>query len=199
MDKLAPISTHTLTWSVTLYLPLLYTISTPFQLTRSRGAWHDGQERKEHQKNFNSHAHVERDQTPHQCRRYIRHFNSHAHVERDDGEDRQSNKIKISTHTLTWSVTQRWYDKNCRWKFQLTRSRGAWRFTVEFSITSLSFQLTRSRGAWQSSKWRYCFWRQFQLTRSRGAWPLGVWDFEGVYSFQLTRSRGAWHVWYKFR
>ncbi len=34
-------------------------------------------------------------------------FNSHAHVERDDGEDRQSNKIKISTHTLTWSVTQR--------------------------------------------------------------------------------------------
>ncbi len=148
---LSDISTHTLTWSVTLYLPLLYTISTPFQLTRSRGAWHDGQERKEHQKNFNSHAHVERDQTPHQCRRYIRHFNSHAHVERDDGEDRQSNKIKISTHTLTWSVTFRclgfWGG------LFISTHTLTWSVTcvVQISVAVQKFQLTRSRGAWLKS------------------------------------------------
>ena len=34
-------------------------------------------------------------------------------------------KLKISTHTLTWSVT--WDDENEKWipTFQLTRSRGA--------------------------------------------------------------------------
>ena len=33
-------------------------------------------------------------------------FNSHAHVERDDSEDATSNtNMIISTHTLTWSVT----------------------------------------------------------------------------------------------
>ena len=33
----------------------------------------------------------------------------------------------ISTHTLTWSVTWSIYSKWPIWKFQLTRSRGAWR------------------------------------------------------------------------
>ena len=33
-------------------------------------------------------------------------FNSHAHVERDDGEEVKVRFVKgISTHTLTWSVT----------------------------------------------------------------------------------------------
>ena len=32
-------------------------------------------------------------------------FNSHAHVERDKYQNRQNVAIKISTHTLTWSVT----------------------------------------------------------------------------------------------
>ena len=55
--------------------------------------------------NFNSHAHVERDEcdaTPY-CPNYD--FNSHAHVERDSFDIRQIVNFKISTHTLTWSVT----------------------------------------------------------------------------------------------
>ena len=54
---------------------------------------------------FNSHAHVERDNAVLGHMSNSDDFNSHAHVERD-----QSIKIyfvyyTISTHTLTWSVT----------------------------------------------------------------------------------------------
>ena len=56
-------------------------------------------------KNFNSHAHVERDQQlPAPCQIEV-HFNSHAHVERDKIERRVKIIENISTHTLTWSVT----------------------------------------------------------------------------------------------
>ena len=77
--------------------------------------------------NFNSHAHVERDSGVRmKIQRYL-HFNSHAHVERDDYDGRNDNNDgnfnshahverdlminhivtirPISTHTLTWSVT----------------------------------------------------------------------------------------------
>ena len=33
------------------------------------------------------------------------HFNSHAHVERDPITNKFTANTKISTHTLTWSVT----------------------------------------------------------------------------------------------
>ena len=55
-----------------------------FQLTRSRGAWletssfYDGEN-----KNFNSHAHVERDLVKITFTELVSNFNSHAHVERD--------------------------------------------------------------------------------------------------------------------
>ena len=101
--------------------------ANPFQLTRSRGAWPNGQ------------------------------FNSTVY--------------KISTHTLTWSVTNVWHKFWKRCKFQLTRSRGAWPYyrlkgeeiknfnshahverDSSFHVPLLyisAFQLTRSRGAWQ--------------------------------------------------
>ena len=54
---------------------------------------------------FNSHAHVERDI----CLAYFSfekiYFNSHAHVERDFIKKLSDEITKISTHTLTWSVT----------------------------------------------------------------------------------------------
>ena len=78
-------------------------------------------------KNFNSHAHVERDFNKMQkpslriisthtltwsVTRIVgknksrkRNFNSHAHVERDNDLKFVDTKIRISTHTLTWSVT----------------------------------------------------------------------------------------------
>ena len=54
---------------------------------------------------FNSHAHVERDDSLLSCLGSHGNFNSHAHVERDISADVKIVNIFISTHTLTWSVT----------------------------------------------------------------------------------------------
>ena len=54
---------------------------------------------------FNSHAHVERDDNRYSVLDYNAHFNSHAHVERDLIFYSEYTIKKISTHTLTWSVT----------------------------------------------------------------------------------------------
>ena len=59
--------------------------------------------------NFNSHAHVERDSWLMVYVCYILNFNSHAHVERDDTIIYICVFDKISTHTLTWSVTLGYY------------------------------------------------------------------------------------------
>ena len=100
---------------------------------------------------FNSHAHVERDALKFYNDKTTLNFNSHAHVERD-GRRKNSTRIKkISTHTLTWSVT----------------------LQVSTVSAIFTFQLTRSRGAWQSGKSPCLLSRTFQLTRSRGAWPVG--------------------------
>ena len=77
------ISTHTLTWGVTIrVIPIMLYIL-----------------------NFNSHAHVERDNGGQKHEHERNHFNSHAHVERDDSREQKWGHIEISTHTLTWSVT----------------------------------------------------------------------------------------------
>ena len=55
--------------------------------------------------NFNSHAHVERDCDVKHCHCVVANFNSHAHVERDTSSYPSVMIRKISTHTLTWSVT----------------------------------------------------------------------------------------------
>ena len=120
-------------------------------------------------------------------------FNSHAHVERDG---KKHNPL------------------NGNFKFQLTRSRGAWQIQTGIYWTPEKFQLTRSRGAWRSMKIAIFTWRnisthtltwsvtgersvgyilnKFQLTRSRGAWPNLYAKNVMIISFQLTRSRGAW-------
>ena len=54
---------------------------------------------------FNSHAHVERDQPYKISDDFSDNFNSHAHVERDCSQVCMLDKSTISTHTLTWSVT----------------------------------------------------------------------------------------------
>ena len=278
------ISTHTLTWSVTMY-SLIFPIAYLFQLTRSRGAWHSGEEVKVRFVNFNSHAHVERDlsiidvlPTPFisthtltwsvtwwwlQNTSAVRNFNSHAHVERDSMPIEQQNAVMnfnshahverdlakcgvrsstnafqltrsrgawhgfyllyvlkfkyfnshahverdrntrakvliltisthtltwsvtncanalspcthISTHTLTWSVTLDTLEKSAEIEFQLTRSRGAWLYNTDTEEKSEQFQLTRSRGAWQNWSVNYEITMLFQLTRSRGAWQIQI-------------------------
>ena len=102
----ANISTHTLTWSVTVLISFQATANL-FQLTRSRGAWLYNAWLLSIINYFNSHAHVERDWNVGNNTLTNQHFNSHAHVERDA----QNISIlyivySISTHTLTWSVTK---------------------------------------------------------------------------------------------
>ena len=165
------ISTHTLTWSVTCS-GVVPNQNVPFQLTRSRGAWH-------------------------RFRRVFprsTHFNSHAHVERDNYVKWQYDFNGISTHTLTWSVTP------CSWRSASEKSISThtltwsvtnqvadamiaaiisthtltWSVTTAFLFLSarLRFQLTRSRGAWRVMYYNWLFAQTwFQLTRSRGAWP----------------------------
>ena len=119
-----------------------------FQLTRSRGAWHDKTTLKGVVGNFNSHAHVERDpKSVYPCQRRF-HFNSHAHVERDSYFKGVDNTLRISTHTLTWSVTRFYHIISADVEFQLTRSRGAWLAGNNVIVKEYIFQLTRSRGAW---------------------------------------------------
>ena len=90
------ISTHTLTWSVTRGFFLCI------------GGNH-----------FNSHAHVERDYTTSEALLQTCHFNSHAHVERDVSWAAIAPIASgISTHTLTWSVTQsKFYDSKVTYDF----------------------------------------------------------------------------------
>ena len=121
------ISTHTLTWSVT-HMVIVVGNSELFQLTRSRGAWRHERKKRHDTRYFNSHAHVERDfgvQVSLICMNY---FNSHAHVERDIADEYG-------------------YEKYSR--FQLTRSRGAWRaengndyFAVIISTHTLTWSVT---------------------------------------------------------
>ena len=56
---------------------------TIFQLTRSRGARLQTNEIQSLRDNFNSRAHVERDEMSEKLHKKYKYFNSRAHVERD--------------------------------------------------------------------------------------------------------------------
>ena len=48
---------------------------------------------------------MERDFITSPSNQFVKYFNSHAHVERDPIQHLQKTGSRISTHTLTWSVT----------------------------------------------------------------------------------------------
>ena len=98
------ISTHTLTWSVT-QVHCLYISKPLFQLTRSRGAWRSGA--KEH--TLFEKFQLTRSRGAWLAENICQFFH-----------------VVISTHTLTWSVTDMQSAKLRSISFQLTRSRGAW-------------------------------------------------------------------------
>ena len=97
--------------------------------------------------NFNSHAHVERDGGEIQLRDQDGNFNSHAHVERDEELDKIISNTKISTHTLTWSVTFEF--KLIILLSKISTHTLTWSVTLDYPawIKVRAFQLTRSRGA----------------------------------------------------
>ncbi len=114
---LESISTHTLTWSVTLTSACIADMLT-FQLTRSRGAWPVNP--------------LQRTSLPY--------FNSHAHVERD--RRLTSAGLKAMSFQLTrsrgaWRIWAR--EARSTAGFQLTRSRGAWRAVVSRLPASFNF------------------------------------------------------------
>ena len=99
------ISTHTLTWSVTVSittpLPVRYISTHTLTWSVTISAKLGGNKLED----FNSHAHVERDPVFEKFRPLNANFNSHAHVERDPATADSFAAYYISTHTLTWSVT----------------------------------------------------------------------------------------------
>ena len=155
---------------------LIFPIAYLFQLTRSRGAWHSGEEVKVRFVNFNSHAHVERDYTTGAGTAIVFNFNSHAHVERDQemkklymnlqdfnshahverdnfwGMERL-NRNNFNSHAHVERDMVMITEYQCRQKFQLTRSRGAWQYAYRTAERCDEFQLTRSRGAWPCKVW----------------------------------------------
>ena len=97
-----------------------------FQLTRSRGAWQEDSTKLLVKKLFQ----LTRSRGAWRLRRNFtnsaKNFNSHAHVERDLKKMIKDLIKQISTHTLTWSVTPKDVVTSITNGFQLTRSRGAW-------------------------------------------------------------------------
>ena len=99
------ISTHTLTWSVTKRSLNNFCRGFISTHTLTWSVTHMYQHRVAESRHFNSHAHVERDTVREELEQAIKDFNSHAHVERDRRNLCRVLQGKISTHTLTWSVT----------------------------------------------------------------------------------------------
>ena len=133
------------------------------------------------------------------------HFNSHAHVERDVYVFEGRLSVDISTHTLTWSVTQlsvssqrqAYFNSHAHVERDRTR-QAVYKDVVNFNSHAhverdlkiirtprlrLKFQLTRSRGAWQFCKWFNKWTIEFQLTRSRGAWHKVLKDCVQIFHF----------------
>ena len=118
---------------------------------------------------FNSHAHVERDIQYLKSAKSFMHFNSHAHVERDVNNKSAERGNKISTHTLTWSVTA------------LNGNYGGY---PNISTHTLTWSVTRS------SKMRK---GGLNISTHTLTWSVTFSSASSVsfISFQLTRSRGA--------
>ena len=120
-------------------------------------------------KDFNSHAHVERDSLALHQYLFLYNFNSHAHVERDMGYIGRINAPLISTHTLTWSVTLTRLKQNLIIKIST--------HTLTWSVTESCFDLFNE-----------ILISTHTLTWSVTLWVVFAFEFK---IFQLTRSRGA--------
>ena len=112
---------------------------------------------------------MERDPLRGREHRRYRDFNSHAHVERDGLKVESSHEKGISTHTLTWSVTftgivltmpVKISTHTLTWSVTLIVRSGIGRLFI--STHTLTWSVTRgvTGSGWKDS---------FQLTRSRGA------------------------------
>ena len=164
------ISTHTLTWSVTRGAMTIHEVKK-FQLTRSRGAW-----------------------PPAVCKGCLKcHFNSHAHVERDKNYSYINHKFKISTHTLTWSVTSEFW-KYMR-KISISTHTLTWSVTRARAISCTESEISTHTLTWSVTHFISYLIKIRVISTHTLTWSVTCWHCRRCVSqlaFQLTRSRGAW-------
>ena len=124
----------------------------PFQLTRSRGAWRSLRVQALTHRRFQLTRSRGAWQTEKLWIVSLQNFNSHAHVERDDNQrsiQQSQDRFQLTRSRGAWlSALNTMLILGI---FQLTRSRGAWLLSVLQWGRSWQFQLTRSRGAWLRS------------------------------------------------
>ena len=168
--KVQKISTHTLTWSVTsdrYYWNYLW----QFQLTRSRGAWH-GRKWKNCTWIYIS---------THTLTWSVTHCSDAVILVN-----------LISTHTLTWSVTNTNVIPDKNKKFQLTRSRGAWR--EDFNRWCLRCMISTHTLTWSVTSIQIVVINDDTISTHTLTWSVTIFQMYLIccIKFQLTRSRGAW-------
>ena len=129
-DEITKISTHTLTWSVTIVHKLKITVENNFNSHAHVERDRDVDMFQKCICYFNSHAHVERDSSPIVNAYGVVYFNSHAHVERDIIYKCLHFRKTISTHTLTWSVT--WSECLRLSNLQISTHTLTWSVTIPF-------------------------------------------------------------------
>ena len=148
---------------------------------------------------FNSHAHVERD-LPIRTKVLVTPISTHTLTWSVTGVGVPLIiKVYISTHTLTWSVTVA--DDEKRLQEKISTHTLTWSVTrlLKLSIVIFKFQLTRSRGAWRLKK--KVFELDDLISTHTLTWSVTFrWTVASrVWRFQLTRSRGAWRTTFSCR
>ena len=120
-------------------------------------------------KNFNSHAHVERDENVVDMGKQILDFNSHAHVERDDSERQYIvNMLHFNSHahverdSLRFSKCAISLDFNSHAHVERDGCIGYFSLIITISTHTLTWSVTHK-------PLHYYHHVLFQLTRSRGA------------------------------
>ena len=119
-------------------------------------------------------------------------FNSHAHVERDDALPDIISAIIISTHTLTWSVTSnllcpkyQYFISTHTLTWSVTGVQNYHRTTIRISTHTLTWSVTHTTAPRIVGK---------NISTHTLTWSVTsrsiVAEFFGEV-FQLTRSRGA--------
>ena len=164
-----------------------------FQLTRSRGAWLTACVTPTAWIYFNSHAHVERDNIRFKIKFSINRFQ----LTRSRGAWLQMVKRtqyvnKISTHTLTWSVTKNGTRK--RKIFQISTHTLTWSVTRLFWFKVQFNAISTHTLTWSVTIWYFWISCQLHISTHTLTWSVTCIINETIrlVKFQLTRSRGAW-------
>ena len=209
------ISTHTLTWSVTLPVTLALCLGL-FQLTRSRGAWHNQNALwlfwRVFQLTRSRGAWLSASsKLPSSIN-----FNSHAHVERDSWLYINILLAKISTHTLTWSVTPFIIVITCSFLYFNSHAhveRDAadsqplfavcisthtltWSVTFYPACGKISQRISTHTLTWSVTGLVVLIMYSAKISTHTLTWSvtLSAMTLGTFRTFQLTRSRGAWRV-----